>query len=139
MLFNKYLNIQGKGANKLSEAKPTILKIGGSVITDKNGELAAKTEDINRIAEEIKRADAENLVVVHGGGSFGHPTAKKYGIKDKVLIEETKTGIMLKPLPSPAQDFGSLKSVFKKQSSKELLEEARKEESVKGKEYTKRA
>jgi len=52
----------------------------------------------------------------------------KYGIKDKVSIEETTTGIMLKPLPSPAEDFGSLKSVFKKQSAKELLEEARKEE-----------
>jgi isopentenyl phosphate kinase len=66
----------------MSDAKPTILKIGGSVITDKTGELAAKTEDLNRIAEEIKRADTENLIIVHGGGSFGHPTAAKYGIKE---------------------------------------------------------
>ena len=92
MLFNKCLNIQGEGANKLSEAKPTILKIGGSVITDKNGELAAKTEDINRIAEEIKRADMDNLIVVHGGGSFGHPTAKKYGIKDGLKDPSQKLG-----------------------------------------------
>ncbi len=62
----------------MSTAKPTILKIGGSVITDKSGELAAKTEDINRIAEEIKRAEVDNLVIVHGGGSFGHPTAQKW-------------------------------------------------------------
>ena len=55
----------------MSDAKPIILKLGGSVITDKKGELAAKTEDINRIAEEIKRADIDNLVIVHGGGSFG--------------------------------------------------------------------
>ena len=66
----------------MSAAKPIILKIGGSVITDKNGELAAKTEHINRIAEEIKRADIDNLIIVHGGGSFGHPTAKKWGIKE---------------------------------------------------------
>jgi isopentenyl phosphate kinase len=66
----------------LSEAKPTILKIGGSVITDKNGELAARTEDINRLAEEIQKANIKNLIIVHGGGSFGHPTAQKYGIKE---------------------------------------------------------
>ena len=48
----------------MSEAKPIILKIGGSVITDKDGELAAKTEVINRIAEEIKRADIDNLIEV---------------------------------------------------------------------------
>jgi isopentenyl phosphate kinase len=76
----------------LSAAKPIILKIGGSVITDKTGELAAKTEDINRIAEEIKRAGAENLVVVHGGGSFGHPTAQKYGIKDGLKDDSQKLG-----------------------------------------------
>jgi len=66
----------------LNEAQPVILKIGGSAITDKTGELAAKTEIINRLAEEIKRVDLDNLIIVHGGGSFGHPTAAKYGIKD---------------------------------------------------------
>jgi isopentenyl phosphate kinase len=66
----------------MNNANPIILKIGGSAITDKTGELAAKTEIINRLAEEIKRADLDNLIVVHGGGSFGHPTAAKYGIKD---------------------------------------------------------
>ncbi len=76
----------------MSEAKPTILKIGGSVITDKNGDLAAKTEDINRIAEEIKRADMDNLVIVHGGGSFGHPTAQKYGIQDGLKEPSQKVG-----------------------------------------------
>jgi len=63
-------------------AKPIILKIGGSAITDKTGELSAKTEVINRLAEEIKRADLDNLIIVHGGGSFGHPTAAKYGLKE---------------------------------------------------------
>jgi isopentenyl phosphate kinase len=66
----------------MNDAKPVILKIGGSAITDKTGQLAAKTDIINRLAEEIKRADLDNLIVVHGGGSFGHPTAEKYGIKD---------------------------------------------------------
>jgi len=53
---------------------------------------------------------------------------KKYGIKDKVLIEEDEKGIILKPLPSPSDDFGILKEVFKGKTAKELLQEARKEE-----------
>lgn len=76
----------------MSETKPVVLKIGGSVITDKNGELAARTESINRLAEEIAKANVENLVIVHGGGSFGHPTAKKYGIKDGLKNEKQKVG-----------------------------------------------
>ncbi len=66
----------------MNDLKPIILKLGGSAITDKTGELAAKTQIINRLAEEIKRADLDNLIVVHGGGSFGHPTALKYGLKE---------------------------------------------------------
>jgi isopentenyl phosphate kinase len=76
----------------MSEAKPIILKIGGSAITDKNGELAAKTEIINRLSEEIKRADLDNLIVVHGGGSFGHPTAAKYGLKEGYKEPTQKLG-----------------------------------------------
>jgi len=76
----------------LSEAKPTVLKIGGSVITDKNGELAARTEVINRLAEEIQKANVKNLIIVHGGGSFGHPTAQKYGIKDGLKDDAQKAG-----------------------------------------------
>ncbi len=74
----------------MSDARPIILKIGGSAITDKTGELAAKTEIINRLAEEIKRADLDNLIIVHGGGSFGHPTAAKYGIKDGYKEDPTQ-------------------------------------------------
>ena len=74
----------------MNDARPIILKIGGSAITDKTGELAAKTEIINRLAEEIKRADLDNLIIVHGGGSFGHPTAVKYGIKDGYKEDPTQ-------------------------------------------------
>ena len=76
----------------MNEAKPIILKIGGSVITDKNGELAARTEVINRLAEETQKAGVKNLIIVHGGGSFGHPTAQKYGIKEGLREEAQKVG-----------------------------------------------
>jgi isopentenyl phosphate kinase len=77
---------------KLKEPKPIILKIGGSVITDKNKELDAKTEVINRLVEEFQQADIQNLIVVHGGGSFGHPTAQKYNIKAGLKEENQKIG-----------------------------------------------
>jgi isopentenyl phosphate kinase len=76
----------------LSTLRPTILKIGGSVITDKEGELAARTAVINRLAEEIQKAGVQNLIVVHGGGSFGHPLAHKYAIKEGFKEENQKIG-----------------------------------------------
>lgn len=76
----------------MSEIKPIILKIGGSVITDKNGELAARTEVINRLADETQKAGVENMIIVHGGGSFGHPVAQKYGIKEGLRDEAQKIG-----------------------------------------------
>jgi len=78
--------------SELSQPKPTILKIGGSVITDKNNELAARTQVINRLAEEILKANVKDLVIVHGGGSFGHPTAQKYGIKDGLKDDKQVLG-----------------------------------------------
>jgi len=74
----------------MNEAKPIILKIGGSAITDKTTEEMPRTEVINRLAEEIKRADLDNLIIVHGGGSFGHPVAQRYGIKEGYNDDPTK-------------------------------------------------
>jgi len=67
---------------ELSEIKPTILKIGGSVLTDKSRELGVQTQVIDRLADEIRDANVQNLIIVHGGGSFGHPLAQQYAIKE---------------------------------------------------------
>jgi isopentenyl phosphate kinase len=69
-------------ASELKASRPTVLKIGGSVITDKQTELIARTQVIDRLVEEIQAADIQKLIVVHGGGSFGHPMAKRYSIKE---------------------------------------------------------
>ncbi|MEM2386233.1 MAG: isopentenyl phosphate kinase [Candidatus Bathyarchaeia archaeon] len=66
----------------MSQVKPTILKIGGSVITDKSKEMGVRMDIINRLADEILEANPKSLVIVHGGGSFGHPVAQKYAIKE---------------------------------------------------------
>jgi len=61
----------------------TILKIGGSVITDKSADDGvAKHDDIKRIAGEISGFGGR-LVIVHGAGSFGHPQAVKYSLTEK--------------------------------------------------------
>lgn len=66
----------------MSKVKPTILKIGGSVLTNKTVELEARMDMISSIADQILEANPKNLVIVHGGGSFGHPTAQKHAIKE---------------------------------------------------------
>lgn len=61
----------------------TVLKIGGSIITDKSSPTPkARPGEINRIAKEIA-AGSDNLVVVHGAGSFGHPLALKYKLTEQ--------------------------------------------------------
>jgi isopentenyl phosphate kinase len=78
--------------SRLSEPRLTILKIGGSVITDKGGELAARTKEIDRLAGEIQKAGVKSLIIVHGGGSFGHPSAQRYAIKDGLKEDSQKIG-----------------------------------------------
>jgi isopentenyl phosphate kinase len=62
--------------------KPIILKLGGSVITHKGRPSTANRKAIDRLAHEISQANILPLVIVHGGGSFGHPIAKEYKINE---------------------------------------------------------
>lgn len=78
-------------------------------------------------------------VTKKGQATIPKKLRKRYGIKGKVIMEEDEKGIILKPLPSPNEDFGSLKPLFKGKTSRELLKEARKEEFEKEKERAKRA
>jgi len=50
------------------------------VITDKKKPLTPNLNAIGRLADEISQANISSLILVHGGGSFGHPVAEKYGI-----------------------------------------------------------
>jgi isopentenyl phosphate kinase len=58
------------------------LKIGGSILTDKSRPMVARPEEICRVAEEIAKA-RQDLVLVHGAGSFGHMPAKEYGLPQR--------------------------------------------------------
>ena len=68
------------------------LKLGGSLITDKNLAHTANLDTIHRLAGEIALARKENpnlkLLLGHGSGSFGHVPAKKYGTREGVNNRE---------------------------------------------------
>ncbi len=68
-------------------------------------------------------------VTKKGQATIPKKMRRKYGIKDKVvLIDEDEKGILLKPLPSPYDEIGSLKGYFAGKTAKDLLRESRKEE-----------
>jgi len=52
------------------------------VITRKEKPLTPNLWAIKRLALEIASAEAASLIVVHGGGSYGHPLAKRYAIRE---------------------------------------------------------
>ncbi|MCT9096662.1 isopentenyl phosphate kinase [Haloarchaeobius sp. HME9146] len=57
---------------------PTVLKLGGSVITDKDRAETVDGRALDRAADAV--AGHDDIVLVHGGGSFGHHNAKEYGV-----------------------------------------------------------
>lgn len=58
----------------------TILKLGGSVITEKDVPETVDDEALDQAVAAIAEADTDDLVIVHGGGSFGHHHASRHGI-----------------------------------------------------------
>ncbi|MDJ1431816.1 isopentenyl phosphate kinase [Halostagnicola sp. A-GB9-2] len=63
----------------------TILKLGGSVITDKDRAETLDGPGLERSAAAIASAIGDGaledgLVIVHGGGSFGHHHASEHGV-----------------------------------------------------------
>ena len=66
-----------------------LLKLGGSVITDKNQPFTARQDVICRLGREIKHVlDDEpdlQLIIGHGSGSFGHVVAQEYHVRDGLI------------------------------------------------------
>ncbi|RLF48991.1 MAG: hypothetical protein DRN20_03260 [Thermoplasmata archaeon] len=56
-----------------------VMKIGGSVITDKKRLKALRLHALNAIAESISKCE-EEIIIIHGAGSFGHILADKYRV-----------------------------------------------------------
>ena len=77
-----------------------LIKLGGSIITNKENPLSARRKTIDNILKQIRKIK-EPKVIVHGGGSYGHYWSVKYGMHTKPAKYETypvaieKTGIQL--------------------------------------------
>ena len=57
--------------------RPIVVKFGGSVITQKDRPFSLRRRVLYRLAREL-RASPSPVALVHGGGSFAHPLARKY-------------------------------------------------------------
>lgn len=57
----------------------TICKLGGSVITFKDKPLTPNIKAITGLAKALFKYDGK-LVIIHGGGSFGHYMASRFGL-----------------------------------------------------------
>jgi isopentenyl phosphate kinase len=55
-----------------------ILKLGGSVITDKSADCAVNRAQLASVAGAIAGVRTGGLLMIHGAGSCGHPEAKRY-------------------------------------------------------------
>jgi isopentenyl phosphate kinase len=66
-----------------------ILKLGGSVITDKSADCAVNREELASVAYAIAGTRTRGIVVIHGAGSCGHPEAKRYHLDQGVKAGET--------------------------------------------------
>lgn len=76
----------------------TFLKLGGSLITEKDKPRTPRAKIIQQIAWEIREAQREipdlRLIIGHGSGSFGHTTAKKYRTREGVYTLEDWYGFV---------------------------------------------
>ena len=72
-----------------------ILKLGGSVLTKKNGYAEEDEDSIDKLTGIIaKMWDKlqKKLVLVHGAGSFGHPFVLRYDIKSGIRTRKQMVG-----------------------------------------------
>jgi len=73
-----------------------LVKLGGSLITDKTKPFTTRPDIIKRLAREIHEARQEReikLIIGHGGGSFPHKPAKDYRTDLGVIDKDSFKGI----------------------------------------------
>lgn len=74
----------------------TLVKLGGSLLTDKKVERSFRPQIMSRIAAELKQAYEANhslkLIIGHGSGSFGHFEAHRHGTASGVRTAEQWMG-----------------------------------------------
>ncbi|MGC8691819.1 MAG: isopentenyl phosphate kinase [Thermoplasmata archaeon] len=70
-----------------------IIKIGGSVITDKNQYKKLKIDNLENIINELPKKD---FILIHGAGSFGHYLSEIHNLNGGILNNEKYFSIVSK-------------------------------------------
>ncbi|MBX8632443.1 MAG: isopentenyl phosphate kinase family protein [Thermoplasmata archaeon YP2-bin.285] len=69
-----------------ADLRIALVKLGGSVVTDKTSLRSFSRTHTARLVSELRRFlegdDRRRAVIVHGGGSFGHIVARRYRIAE---------------------------------------------------------
>ncbi len=60
--------------------KQILVKLGGSVITEKGQDKTVNLPLIRRAFSELEQVETVHPQIIHGAGSFGHPMAKQYDL-----------------------------------------------------------
>ncbi len=67
-----------------------LIKLGGSVITDKKTDCVINRDQLSFVASAISRAGTGGIVIIHGAGSCGHPEAKRYRLDKGAVTGQTE-------------------------------------------------
>ena len=59
-----------------------LIKLGGSIITNKEKPLSPRKKTIENISKTLRKIN-ESIIIVHGGGSYGHYWSVKYDMHTK--------------------------------------------------------
>ncbi len=73
--------------------------------------------------------DTVVTVTKKGQATIPKELREKHKIGKKVLAVDTEEGVLLKPVPDPMMEKGSLRELFEAKTSKQLVKEARSEET----------
>ncbi|MCU4799646.1 isopentenyl phosphate kinase [Halobacteria archaeon HArc-gm2] len=71
--------MSGPNAGRSTENETLVVKLGGSVVTEKTERETVDDDALADAARALAAFDG-SLVVVHGGGSFGHHHAAQHGV-----------------------------------------------------------
>ncbi|MEM0275227.1 MAG: isopentenyl phosphate kinase [Nitrososphaerota archaeon] len=73
--------------------KLVVVKLGGSLITDKSKPYTLRRNVLERIGRELSDLDRP-IILVHGGGSYAHPVAKQYRVYEGNITPEHMKGFI---------------------------------------------
>ncbi|MHC1600884.1 MAG: isopentenyl phosphate kinase [Candidatus Nezhaarchaeales archaeon] len=75
----------------------SVIKFGGSAITIKEKPFTVRRKAIKSLCMQVLNyvSSGGKAIIVHGGGSFGHPVAIKYRLNEGLIDEESYAGVPL--------------------------------------------